>query len=206
LKNLYGIYGASGHAKVIIEILENSGQKIEVIFDDDYSKVNILNYRITSNKEVLQHSTITWIIAIGNNQIRKRVAESNVLNFGFAIDNTARISTNAVLGKGTVVMPAVSINSSSILGLHTIINTGAVVDHECMISDYVHISPNATLCGGVVIGEGSHIGAGAVVIPGIKIGNWVTVGAGTVIIKNIPDFATVVGNPGKIIKIKGNKF
>ena len=32
------------------------------------------------------------------------------------------------------------------------------------------------------------------------------IGAGSVIIKDVPDFATVVGNPGKIIKIKGDKY
>ena len=36
----------------------------------------------------------------------------------------------------------------------------------------------------------------------IKIGKWVTVGAGAVIIKDIPDYAVVVGNPGRIIKYK----
>ncbi|MFN5705836.1 MAG: acetyltransferase, partial [bacterium] len=33
---------------------------------------------------------------------------------------------------------------------------------------------------------------------------WCTIGAGSVIIKDIPDFATVVGNPGRIIKFKKN--
>jgi len=49
--------------------------------------------------------------------------------------------------------------------------------------------------------EGPHVGAGAVVIPNIIIGKWVTIGAGAVIIKDIPDFAVVVGNPGRVIKI-----
>jgi acetyltransferase-like isoleucine patch superfamily enzyme len=52
----------------------------------------------------------------------------------------------------------------------------------------------------VYIGEGAHIGAGSVVIQGIKIGKWSTIGAGTVVIKDVPDYATVVGNPGKTIK------
>jgi acetyltransferase EpsM len=56
------------------------------------------------------------------------------------------------------------------------------------------------LAGNVTIGEGSHVGIGATVIQGITIGKWVTIGAGTVIIKDIPDYAVVVGNPGKIIK------
>ena len=53
----------------------------------------------------------------------------------------------------------------------------------------------------VEVGTGSHIGAGAVVIPEIKIGKWCIIGAGTVVIKDVPDYAVVVGNPGKVIRI-----
>lgn len=67
---------------------------------------------------------------------------------------------------------------------------------------YVHISPNAALAGNVEVGEGTHIGIGTAIIQGIKIGKWCTIGAGAVIIKDVPDGAKVVGNPGKIIKIK----
>ena len=68
------------------------------------------------------------------------------------------------------------------------------------MEDFVHISPNAALAGSITVGEGTHIGIGASVIQGIKIGKWATIGAGAVIIRDVPDFATVVGNPGKIIK------
>jgi acetyltransferase EpsM len=44
------------------------------------------------------------------------------------------------------------------------------------------------------------IGIGAILIPGITIGKWVTIGAGTVVLSDVPDYAVVVGNPGKIIK------
>ena len=97
-------------------------------------------------------------------------------------------------------MPGVTINSSTIIGAHCIINTNSSVDHDCVLEHYVHISPNATLCGSVFVGEGTHIGAGSVLIPGVKIGKWCTIGAGSVIIKDVPDYSTVVGNPGKIIK------
>ena len=54
--------------------------------------------------------------------------------------------------------------------------------------------------GNVEIGEGTHIGSGAIVIPNVVIGKWAVIGAGAVIIKDVPDYAVVVGNPGKIIK------
>ncbi len=92
------------------------------------------------------------------------------------------------------------INVDTKIGKHCIINTAASIDHECVLEDFVHISPNATLSGGVYVGEGTHIGSGAVIVPNIKIGKWATIGAGAVIIRDVPDYATVVGNPGRIIK------
>ena len=64
----------------------------------------------------------------------------------------------------------------------------------------MHISLNASLASGVSVGVGTHIGSNAVLIPCVKIGKWVVVAAGEVILRNIPDYAVVVGNPGKKIK------
>lgn len=199
MKNKFGIYGASGHAKVILEMLENKNVEILGLYDDDPGKSSLLNYPVTHDKSFLKSKATEWIIGIGINSIRKKIAENCLLNFGVLIDASANISRRAVVNAGSVIMPGVSINSSAVIGRHTIINTNASIDHDCMLSDYVHISPNATLCGGVVVGEGSHIGAGAVIIPGITVGKWCIVGAGSVVIRDIPDNMKVVGNPGKII-------
>ena len=198
----YCIYGASGHSKVIIEIIENAGNSIKGLFDDDPLKKKLLDYEVSNESSIFDLQGVAWIIGIGNNKTRKNVAENHLLSYDFAIDSKATISGRIEIGKGTVIMPGATINLSTVIGKHAIINTNSSVDHDCILEDYVHISPNATLCGSVIVGEGTHIGAGAVIIPGIKIGKWATIGAGSVIIKDVPDFATIVGNPGKIIKIK----
>ena len=199
MKNQFCIYGASGHSKVIIEILEKKGENIHGLYDDDPEKKMLLSYRVSNEKSFLKLSNLNWIIGIGDNAIRKKIAENNSLNYKAIIDTGTNISKRAMVGSGTVIMPGVTINSSVVIGQHVIVNTNASIDHDCILMDYVHISPNATLCGGVNIGEGSHIGSGAVIIPGIKIGKWVRVGAGSVIIKDISDNTTIVGNPGRII-------
>lgn len=193
------IYGASGHSKVIIEIIENSDYEVYGLYDDDSSKKLLFDYAIGNDESILQAKNVDWIIGIGDNVTRKKIAEKNLLNYGILIDKSANISKRIKMGKGTVIMPGVSINSSTIIGAHSIINTNASIDHDCILESYVHISPNATLCGGISIGEGTQVGAGSVVIPGIKIGKWSKIGAGTVIIKDVPDQVTVVGNPGRII-------
>lgn len=196
----YCIYGASGHAKVIVEIIEKSGDFIRILYDDDPGKKLLLNYNVVNDKAVLSLTGVEWIIAIGNNLIRKKIATANSLLYGIAIDVKSNISMAAEVGIGTVIMPGVTINSSTKIGAHSIINTNASIDHDCTLKNFVHVSPNATLCGGVTIGDGTHIGAGAVIVPGIHIGKWATIGAGSVIINDVPDHVTVVGNPGKAIK------
>ena len=198
--SLYCIYGAGGHSKVIIEILENQDEKIFSLYHDGPKTISLFNYEVSNDTAIFKNASLQWIIGIGNNRVRKEIAESHRVQYGRAIDKSATISKRATVASGTVIMPGVRLNSSSHIEKHVILNTNSSVDHDCIVSDYVHISPNATLCGGVVVGEGTHIGAGAVVIPGIKIGKWCTIGAGAIIIKDVQDFSTVVGNPGRIVR------
>jgi len=51
------------------------------------------------------------------------------------------------------------------------------------------------------IGEGAVIGSNATLFP-VNIGKYATIGAGAVVIKDVPDYAVVVGNPGRVLKIK----
>lgn len=190
------LYGASGHAKVIIDILKASGIQIDGLVDDNPNIAQLQGYPVFHEWMGLS----PFIVSIGANNIRKMIAEKLSSEFGTAIHPSAIISPSAVIDKGTVVMQGAIIQTDVKVGKHCIINTGASIDHECMIEEYVHISPHATLCGNVHIGEGSWIGAGTTVIPGVKVGKWCIVGAGSVVTKDIPDRVLAVGNRCKIIK------
>jgi len=193
------LYGAGGHGKVIAEIAEDVNVRIDAFIDMDISKRRLLDYEILHE---IPNKSIELIISIGNNTIRKKIV-AHYKNFSFKklIHSRAFISKRVEIEEGTVVMAGATINSEVKIGKHCIINTNASIDHDCVLEDFTHISPNAALAGDVFVGQGSNIGMGASVIQGITIGKWCTVGAGSVVIKDIPDGATVVGNPGKIIKI-----
>lgn len=193
------LYGASGHAKVIIEILELMGEPVEGLFDDNASIRGLLNYPVRPFSPELD-ANCELIISIGSNPIRRKIASVVRAYFGTAIHSSAIISKRSSVEAGTVVMGGVTINTDVKIGRHCIINTNSSVDHDAALKDFVHISPNVTVCGAVEVGEGTHIGAGAVVIPGRKIGKWCTIGAGSVVIKDIPDYSTAVGNPCTVIK------
>lgn len=204
----YLLYGGSGHAKVIAECITANQEFVGGVFDDNPDSNGLKNipflgeYRIENHKYPL-------IVSIGDNKIRKMIVEEVKDLFGTICHPSSCISPTVNIGKGSVVFHNVILQVDCLVGSHVILNSGASIDHECSLGDFVHISPKATLCGNVKVGEGTQIGAGATILPGIKIGNWATIGAGAVIINDVPDFAIVVGNPGRIIRYyepANNKF
>ncbi len=195
------LYGASGHAKVIIDILRANGIAVTALVDDNPNIDELCGIEVLHNRVDLS----PVIISIGANHIREHIAQKLSGPFATAAHPSAIVSAQASIGQGTVVMQGAVVQSEAKIGNHCIINTSSSVDHECQIEDYVHISPGATLCGNVTVGRGSWIGAGATVIPGIQIGRWATVGAGATVVRDVPDYAVVAGVPAKIIKYNTQK-
>lgn len=193
-------YGASGHAKVVIEAWLESGGEVTAIVDDNEKIQQLLNFSV-EQYDASQLANLPMVISIGHNATRKRLVGSIKQQYGKVIHTHSVISRSATIGEGTVIMAGAIINAQAKIGDHVIINTSSVIEHDCLVGDYAHISPNATLCGGVIVGEGSQVGAGATVIPGITIGKWAVIGAGSVITQNVSDFSVVVGVPGKKVGI-----
>ena len=162
------LFGASGHAKVIMDILNASNIKIDALIDDNTEINELHGHKVLHG--ITDASPV--IVSIGSNAIRKSIVEKLSGEFGTAIHPSAIISPTAKVGEGTVVMQGSIIQSDTIIGRHCIINTKASIDHECVIGDYAHISPGSILCGNVSVGEGTWIGAGTIIIPGVKIGKW----------------------------------
>lgn len=203
------VIGAGGHASVIIDIIEcmikeGSDIRIEGLLDDKENLKEFKGYKVfdkISNAKLYADDNVEFIIAIGNNEVRKKIAQNiKELRFFKAIHPCSIIANDAKIEDGTVVMAGTIINSGTSIGKHTIINSGAIVEHDNNIGDFTHISPGATLCGGVNIGSQTHIGANATIIQGIKIGSQTIVGAGSTVIRNIGDNVVVVGTPARIIK------
>lgn len=194
------LFGASGHCKVIIDIFQCNSVLIDYIVDDNSETKSILNKVVTHSSKYQLQVNDEVVLSIGNNKVRKKLANQFNVNFIKAIHPKAIVSEFSKVDNGTVIMAGAIVNSDAVIGKHCIINTAAIIEHDCIIEDFAHISPNASLAGGVKVGEGTQVGIGATVIQGISIGKWCVIGAGAVIIKDIPDNVTVVGNPGRIIK------
>jgi serine O-acetyltransferase len=85
---------------------------------------------------------------------------------------------------------------------------GVVIGETAEIGDDVLIYQGVTL-GGTgkekgkrhpTLGDGVVVGTGAKVLGNIRIGNHAKIGAGSVVVHPVPDYATVVGIPGRIVR------
>jgi serine O-acetyltransferase len=77
-----------------------------------------------------------------------------------------------------------------------VIHPAATIGPNCLILQQV------TLVEGVKIGGHVDIGAGAKIIRAVSIGNHAKIGANAVVVCDVPDGATAVGIPAKIINLQ----
>lgn len=195
------VIGAGGHAKVVISTLKALGKKIVSVYDDHHKTLgsDFMGIPVGGAFADAAHDCETYL-AIGNNGVRKEIAESAPFLWGKALVHPrAWVDPSAKLGLGSVIFAGAIVQADSFIGTHVIVNTGATVDHDCNVLDYVHIAPGCHLCGGVDVYEEAMLGVGTKVIPLMKIGAKAVIGAGSVVIRDVQAGEKTVGVPAKAI-------
>ena len=198
------IIGAGGHAGVIVDLIEAAADKSrpgDILFLDDNIPAGAMayGYRVEGRISACTGypAGTEFIIGIGGNAVRRKIAAQYDLNYITLVHPGAVIAGNVSLGKGTVVMAGAVVGRGTRVGEHCIINTGATVDHGCVLGDFVHISPGAHLGGEVRVGDGSWLGIGSCVRQGISVCGNTMAGAGSVIVKEIKQAGTYFGVPAE---------
>jgi sugar O-acyltransferase (sialic acid O-acetyltransferase NeuD family) len=202
LSNPFLIFGASGHAKVVVDVASRSGQKIDFIADDAPQVKAIFGYRVSHSQspELALLKVFDFLVAVGENVARERIFEKLRLRGGQPKTLThpsAIISPESRILPGTLCCAGVVVNPDAAIGRNCILNTAATVDHDCIVGDHSHICPGVRLAGDVVIGQRTMIGTGAVILPGVRIGSGCVIGAGSVVNCDIPDAMVAYGVPAK---------
>jgi len=206
------VVGASGHAKVIIDILERQDVCRIVGLIDTFKPpgTTLMGYEVIGPEECIPHllagRRITGgIIAIGHNWKRKQVAErirksAPELVFVNAIHPSVRIAREVELGSGIAIMAGVSVNPGTRIGDGCFLNTNASVDHDNVLGEFSCLQPNSATGGNVSIGPFSAISIGAAVIHGLSIGAHTVVGAGSTVLADLPDLVIAYGTPCRVIR------
>lgn len=211
MKNII-IIGSSGHAKVIIDIIEKCGKFKIIGLVDSFRKIGettfdypILGSVVDIPRLIKEHDIKDVFIAVGSNWNRSilynKISKATPqLKHPTLVHPDAVIGRNVTIGSGTVVMAGVIINPDSVIGDYCIVNTGSSIDHDCSMDNFSSLSPGVTLGGNVHIEKYCTIGLGAMIINKISVGEHTLIGAGSVLVKNIPSKKVAFGVPCEIIR------
>ena len=136
-------------------------------------------------------------------------------------DNTkiwhfSHIQSNSSIGKNCILGQNVNIANNVKIGNNVKIQNNVSVYEGVVLEDYVFCGPSMVFTNvklprsefpqdsskfyqKTLVKKSASIGANATILCGITIGKYSLIGSGTVVTKNVPDFALVIGNPGKIV-------
>jgi len=204
------VIGAGGHSGVVIEALQCQGVDIIGIFDINPalhgSKISGITV-VGGDEAVFDYdpAEISLVNGIGSvtrpdkrERVFRRLKEKGY-SFRTVVHPTASIAAGVVCEEGTQILAGAVIQGGTRIGANCLINIGALIAHDCEIDSHVHVGPGVGLAGGVRIGEISHLGIGAVVLQRVCVARCAVIGAGAVVLTDVPEGATVVGVPARVL-------
>lgn len=206
------IVGASGHGRVVLDVLEKQGQYEVVGFADARRPVgeSEMGVPILGNEDALLALARAgeidgYIVAIGDNAVRAQVVErirgeAPELALVSAVHPGAEVGRDVTIGAGTVVMAGVCINPCARIGDGCILNTRSSLDHDSTMGDFSSLAPGVTTGGNCTIGEGAAVGVGATLIHGVSIGEHTVIGAGATVVGSVAPYQVAYGSPAKVIR------
>jgi sugar O-acyltransferase (sialic acid O-acetyltransferase NeuD family) len=205
------VWGAGGHAKVVADLILALGMELCGFVTNDPDLVSAavepFKARIVMLETDLLRGRIlprgASAVAPGFGANAARLSGAIALGercAGALIHPDAVIGSDIQLGRGSVVFSGAVVSCGTRIGLAVIVNTAAVLQDGCIVEDGAHVSPGAVVLGNAEIGAMSWVGANATVLQNVRIGSGAIVGAGSVVRESVPDSATVVGNPARIVR------
>jgi acetyltransferase EpsM len=205
------IWGTSGHALVVADIVQLMGFEIVGFLDDfipcsEHRMIRGLPHLGGKKNLSLLSESVTnkLVLAFGHCNARLKlstIARKAGFDLVAVIHPQAVIASDVSVGDGSVIVAGAVINASTKIGENVIINTCASVDHECVIEDGAHIGPGARLGGRVIVQRAAWVGIGATVKDRVTIGANSIVGAGAVVLNDVPRDKVVFGSPARVVRL-----
>lgn len=198
------VLGAGGFAAEVVEAAEQAGLVVTKLYDDDpsaHGRTVMGKPCVGGLAEFLAQEPAAYVFAIGNNQVRHKLAERldaaghvpvTVIHPGAVVSRTALVDAGAYVGAGAFVGPQVRV------GRHAIVNVHVSVGHDAVIGVCAQLCPGVRVSGFARIGTGAFLGSNAVIAPGLAMGEWSKLGAASFAVRDIPANKLAVGVPARL--------
>ena len=144
------------------------------------------------------------------------VDDGCVIGEGTKIWHFSHVQSGATIGRNCVLGQNVNVGNNVAIGNFVKIQNNVSIYEGVILEDYVFCGPSMVFTNildprskypqvgskyyiKTVVKEGASLGANCTIVCGHSIGRFAFIGAGAVVTKDVPDFALVVGNPGRIV-------
>ncbi len=141
---------------------------------------------------------------------------------GTKIWHFSHVQTGAVLGENCSIGQNVNIGNNVKIGNHVKIQNNVSVYEGVELEDYVFCGPSMVFTNikvprsefpqrgseyyqKTLVKKSASIGANATIVCGVTIGEYAMIGSAAVVTKDVPDYALVIGNPGRVVGIVDKK-
>ncbi len=207
------IIGAGTQGQVYFSYLKEAGVNIIGFIDDnpDLEEQKVLGIPVLGKYkdlflEEFKNKIQDVYCPIGVNAVRQEYL-STLKKEGYGIPgflhHTVSIAPDVNIGEAVYMLAGNIVMPHTTIGSYIMINMDSTIAHHVTLEDGVFLSSGVNIGALIHVKENAYIGMGVTAMTGVKeIGKDTLIGAGTVIIKDVPDYTTVVGNPGRVIKTK----
>ena len=205
------VYGAGGLGREVMQMalltIACDGGKYEALgyVDDGVAPGTVLNgFPVLGGGDYLANmGDCALVFGIADPDTKaglyQKFKDKRGISFPNVIHPGASVSGYASLGRGVVAAFGCYISIDAVLGDFVFINNGASIGHDAQMGAFTSVMPLAAISGCVTVGERCLIGVQCSIKQGLRVGCGVTVGMGSVVLSDVPDGATVVGNPARRI-------
>jgi sugar O-acyltransferase (sialic acid O-acetyltransferase NeuD family) len=209
------IIGAGAFAREVLDICDACNKEIQTyevlgfVADQQYgSPGTIVNDKpILGGYDWLERhaSQVCVTCAVGAPQHRRQLilrAQRFGCRFFNLVHPSAILTRWVTLGEGVVITAGCILTNQIRIGNHVHINLDCTIGHNAVLEDFVTLTPGAHISGNVSLRTGCFVGTGVSVIERLNLGEWSVVGAGSTIVRDVPANTTVLGVPGRVIKMR----
>jgi UDP-2-acetamido-3-amino-2,3-dideoxy-glucuronate N-acetyltransferase len=140
------------------------------------------------------------------------VDEGAQVGAGSKVWHFSHVMKGALIGSRTNIGQNVNVDAGAVIGNNVKIQNNVSIYTGVVVEDDVFLGPSCVLTNvsnprsqvnrhslyeTTRLKRGSSIGANSTIVCGVTVGRYAFVGAGTVVTKDVPDYALVLGNPGR---------